>query len=357
MSASSSNQQFLAFLRLNAEGEIDWVDPQLFEDLSHELKDWIGLPFLQWVNYAYLHVSDLTQGEVEGVASKTLSAGKTKDTPEFIFRMISAPEQYMVQVCRVISPAASAKHPGVSMVYGESDETRLQHFWNQLLSWMIPGFLHDANNNISALVSLAQCLTSAVDEEAVWNEEQKEDLDAMLHCSQETGKIFLFLSKVYKWNASHENYHDLGELFSDIARLVDIALPGTYIIDVAPAASGMHVYLNPAHLAQMILGQLSVWFPDRNQRHQGTVYLKVEPSQEITEGFAEVVGTRPSQPCWVIQMRLDGALAQKRSSSKGSDFQSSIKPLLVAELQGAFLAHQREPLWILELPQARLTEP
>lgn len=356
MNPSSYNQQFLGFLRLKAGGEIDTVDPYLFEQVSSELKDWVGLPFMQWLNYAFLQVSDLNRGECGGLQATTLVAGKPQEDPEYVFRLFSAADQQWVQVCRLAQPVASAKHPGVSMIYGEADETCLRHFWNQLLSWMIPGFLHDANNHLSALVSLGQCLTDSVEEGSGWNDEQKEDLESMLQCGKETGGMFLFLSKVYKWNTSHENYHDLSVLFSDIVRLVDIALPSTFTVDSLPAVSGMHVYLNPVHLAQLILGQLSVWFPDRNQRPQGTIQLRAGKSLESDEGFAELVGERPPVPCWVIEWQMDDGLARKRTPVKGSEFQTMIQPLLLKKLQGAFMAHQREPRWVLELPQAHLTE-
>ena len=352
MSVASYNQQFLGFLRLTEAEEIDWVDPQLLESVSSELKNWIGLPFVQWVNHAFLQVSDLAISEEESPATKVLTAGKPKEEPEFIFRWISAGGKHWVQVCRIAPLVSSAQHSRVSKVYGETDEVCLQHFWNQLMSWMVPGFIHDANNQLSALTSLAQCLAGAVDDGAAWDDEQKEDLDSLLQCSKETTELFRFLSKIYKWNTSHSNHHDLRDLLADTAHLIDVALPGSFTIQADCGNKEMHVFLNPLHLAQLLLGQVSQWYPDRNQRPQGTMRLSVLPSAEMLEDFGRSVGERPSKPCWMVQLHLDDSLAQKRTTNGETEFHSRIQPLLLKKLQGAFLTHQLEPRWVLELPQA-----
>ena len=302
MRASDPFQEHLGYLLLNDEKEINYVEPVLLKQVSAELNEWIGLGFEQWLNYAFKCVTCSEDWKSEELKISTWTAGKTESCQEYQFRHVTEHSPNLIHVFRLrkeTSKNTQAKQDCLPSV--KSD--RLVNHWNDLLVWMGPGFLHDANNQMAALVSLAECLLSNPDMQTLSVEDQ-EDLEWILKCGKEAGDIFQLLTKVYKLKDEAYNYIDTRELLEESAKLIEIALPKSLKIELSKHPTELPAWINRKTFYQIIIGLIAQLFPNRNACPSGALQFRLFQTRSTDKTSKCIAGKRIETDGICIEMKI-----------------------------------------------------
>ncbi|MDC0268062.1 hypothetical protein OAK97_02015 [bacterium] len=351
MNSSFIIDQHLGFLQLNDAGEITSLEPVLLESLSEELKDWVGLPFEQWLHHTFSHVARCDARDDEETSMEVFEAGKTAEKPEYLFRVLGAHDGSTIQSSRLLDPVPGDAEPAPDEERVKGKMRLIAH-WHSILSWLGPGFLHDTNNQLSGLVGLSECLVEMHRDNREWSERDQTNLKLVLQSGSDALLILQLMTRVYNLEPKRKQYADLRDLLGEAARLIDTALPISVNVRLETGDKALPVYLDPFIFFQLVLGLVSTWFPRRYPGTATSMCLKATTVSSELIPSGKSFGNPMCHSHICVEFTFGEELLERMRGLEGSAFLEFVLPDLISQTQSCLSQSQSTATWLLGLPLA-----
>ena len=308
MSSSKNKSSHVGLILLSPMDQIEYVDPILLKEVSAELKDWLGLGFTQWMNYTFPSVTLLDSPVPGDNKNQIWRVGANASEPQYLIKRLSSVSSVAIQIERISIPP-SLETLELTSTENAAGSISLTDHWKQVMGWIGPGLLHDANNHMTGLLALAECLWENPEIKSL-PEKTQIDLRWITQCAEESSAIFQTLTRVYRLGRNKYGYADLRELLDESAKLFEISLPRSVQIDVRHEEVELPVRISSKEFFQLLLGLMAEAFPNGNAIPAGTLSLKSSSGTRSAEKKSCIAGKWMDDAVATIEIQFDCELSK-----------------------------------------------
>ena len=353
MSSSKNKSSHVGLILLSPMDQIEYVEPILLKEVSTELKDWLGLGFTQWMNYTFPSVTLLDSPVPGDNKNQIWKVGTKASEPQYLFKRLSSGSSTAVQIERISNPP-SLETLELTSTENTAGSISLRDHWKQVMGWIGPGLLHDANNHMAGLLALAECLRENPEIKSL-PEKTQVDLSWIIQCAEESSAIFQTLTKVYRLGRNKYGYADLRELLDESAKLFEIALPRSVQINVRHEEIELPVRISSKEFFQLLLGLMAEAFPNGNAIPAGILNLKSSSGTRSAEKNSCIAGKWIDDAVATIEIEFDCEMSKNFPEAEELK-QVSIGHLSeLLELNSSFICLNAEKCgWMIAFPIAEV---
>ncbi len=171
--------------------------------------------------------------------------------------------------------------------------------WKETLAMLTMGLAHDFNNILAGITALSETFLAQVEPDHAFTE----GLTLIRNNSRHASQLVHRIMSLHRAKTGERNYHNLNEIVTEFAELVEKILPRRIRVVKEFSAESLPVYADAVELRQMVLNfalNSADAMPDRGQF---TVRTSRRTEWAAPENF---VGIVPRMPCICLEVEDTG---------------------------------------------------
>jgi signal transduction histidine kinase len=171
--------------------------------------------------------------------------------------------------------------------------------WKETLAMLTMGLAHDFNNILAGITALSETFLAQMEPDHAF----AEGLTLIRNNSRHASQLVHRIMSLHRARTGEHNYHNLNEIVTEFAELVEKILPRRIRVVKELSAEALPVYADAVELRQMVLNfalNSADAMPDRGQF---TVRTSRHTEWKAPENF---VGIAPRLPCICLEVEDTG---------------------------------------------------
>ena len=303
MQDENSNIFSIGFVQLNQHQEIiatHWSRP---DAIQAELDDWKSMPWDQWLKHAFLSSETLPLATTSESGFLMIQQGAYHQGGIYRWEICSHEHGACVSLAEVCQEHPIGElRPEEQSIPGQTEKSRLaEHSW---LDWLLPGWIHDANNHLIGLSTLTQWLKQSIHSSATPEEKDLQNVQLAYEYTSSAQKMLQQLSNCLHQGSKASEVHWLEAMLKDCMPLLRIGFPNCIQWSLCADNSENQYQLSWRDCLNFVMGSISACFPRPNTLPSGWMELHLEPdSKPILHDASESVPPSSSRRV-VLELRM-----------------------------------------------------
>lgn len=278
-----------------------------FQYVSPQIEKLTGLASEQWTRSPALFWEMIHEADLEELQQHLKRTGEGREPGEIRFRIRHARTGRMAYILEHRRGLRSANGSLLSFEGVWLDitqpmiaEKRLSAAaWKETLASLTMGLTHDFNNLLAGILSLTESFLAETDPGHPF----AEGLELTRQYSARAGQLVHRIMILHRSKTGECNYHNLNEIITESADLLETILPRRIAIAKQPSAESLAIYADSVELRQVVLN-LALNAADA-MSDRGQLTLRTS-RHEIWTQPVSFVGTVPRLPCVCFEIADTG---------------------------------------------------
>ena len=293
----------LGFVQLNQHQEIIATHWSRTDAIQAELDDWKSMPWDQWLKHAFLSSETLPLATASESGFLMIQQGVYHQGSLYRWEICNHEQGACISLAKVCQEhlvgELRLEEQGIP---GQAEKSRLGE--NAWLDWLLPGWIHDANNHLIGLSTLTQWLKQSIHSSANPEEKDLQNVELAHEYASSAQKMLQQLNTCLHQGSKASEVHWLEAMMKDCIALLRIGFPNCIQWSLRADTSENLYQLSWRDCLDFVMGSISACFPRPNTLPSGWMELHLEPdSKPILHDASESVPPSSSRRV-VLELRM-----------------------------------------------------